>query len=54
MAKVIITIEDKGQGINVKIESDPAFPGPAAKDQAMTNAQHLGLIAMEAICDACK
>jgi hypothetical protein len=54
MAKVIITIEDtnkKENQINIRIESDPAFPGPAAKDQTLTHAQECGLIAMQAIVD---
>jgi len=56
MAKVTITIEDDNDAgmINVRIESDPAWPGPAAKDQTMTAAQHLGLVGMEAITKAAK
>jgi hypothetical protein len=54
MATVIITITDKGKGLNLKIESDPAFPGPAAKDQTTTQAQQLGMFAMEAMAEACK
>ena len=56
MAKVTITIEDddeKGM-VNIRIESDPGWPGPAAEDQSMTSAQHLGLVGMEAITKAGK
>ena len=52
MATVTITITDKGKGISLKIASDPGFPGPAAKDQTVTGAQHLGLIGMDAISKA--
>lgn len=56
MAKVIITIEDDDDAgmISIRIESDPAWPGPAAEDQTMTAAQHLGLVGMEAISKAAK
>ena len=56
MAKVTITIEDDDvEGmINIRIESDPAWPGPAAEDQTMTAAQHLGLVGMEALAKAAK
>lgn len=45
MAKVTITIEDgdKEDSVTMKIESDPAWPGPAAEDQTMTPAQAAGL-----------
>ena len=51
MAKVIMTIEDSGAGIRLKIESDPAFPGPAKKVQNYTNAQYLGMLAMKAVSE---
>ena len=54
MATVIITITDRDPGLKLRIESDPAFPGPAAKDQTTTQAQQLGLFAMEAMAKACK
>jgi len=53
MATVTITITDVGTGISVNLESEPGFPGPAAKDQAMTNAQHLGFVALEVINKTC-
>lgn len=53
MATVTITLTDEGSSLNIKIESDPSFPGPANKDQTMTNAQHLGLHALDAINKAC-
>ena len=46
MAKVTVTFEDVDEGVSVRIESDPAFPGPAATDEqkdALTDAQHMGL-----------
>jgi hypothetical protein len=46
MAKVTITIEDGDENENsvtMRIESDPAWPGPAAEDQSMTPAQSAGL-----------
>ena len=53
MATVTITITDEGKGISVKMESDPGFPGPDAKDQTTTNAQKLAFVAMEAVNEAC-
>lgn len=54
MAKVTITVEDnETSGIHLTIESDPAFPGPANKDQSYTNAQYLGMVAMTAMNKAC-
>lgn len=53
MAQVIITATDNADGtVSLKIESEPAFPGPAAKDPAHTAAQYLGLIGMEAMMKA--
>lgn len=46
MAKVTITFEDMDDGVQVKIESDPSFPGPAAtpeQQEAMTDAQQMGI-----------
>jgi len=50
MAKVTITIEDldvdeDSGNVSVRIESDPAFPGPAApeEEQGLTCAQAWGL-----------
>jgi hypothetical protein len=56
MAKVTITVEDDDAAgmVNIRIESEPGWPGPAAEDQTMTAAQHLGLIGMEAITKAAK
>ena len=55
MATVTITITDKPKGkLSLKIASDPAFPGPAAKDQTTTSAQTLGLMGLEAIGNICK
>lgn len=54
MATVTITIKDEGRGLNIKLESDPPFPGPAAEDQTATNAQHLGFVGLNAITNACK
>ena len=42
------TPEEAGQ-INFTIESDPPWPGPAAKNQDLTAAQACGLHLMEAI-----
>lgn len=54
MAKVTITIEDGEEtGVHLSIESEPAFPGPANKDQSHTNAQYLGVLAMTAMSKAC-
>jgi hypothetical protein len=39
MATASITITDTAKGVDIKIESDPPFPGPAAEDQTLTNAQ---------------
>lgn len=57
MATVTITISDEGEEdgsegnttVNIKLESEPAFPGPAADDQTVTAAQNLGLNAWQAI-----
>jgi len=55
MATVTLTITDKPGGkLTIKIASDPAFPGPAAKDQTTTAAQHVGLLGLEAIGEICK
>jgi hypothetical protein len=46
MAKVTVTFEDVEEGISVKVESDPPFPGPAATQEEqdnLTDAQHMGL-----------
>jgi hypothetical protein len=57
MAKVTITISDEGEEadgkntVTIKLESDPAFPGPAAEDQTITSAQNLGLNAWQAIAE---
>lgn len=53
MAKVVISIEDNANGnITFKIESEPAFPGPAAKEQTMTAAQRLGMTLLEVVNDS--
>lgn len=55
MATVTITISDEGvesdgkNTVTIKLESEPAFPGPAADDQTVTAAQNLGLNAWQAI-----
>lgn len=46
MAKVTVTFEDIDEGVGVKVESDPAFPGPAASQEeqdGLTDAQQMGL-----------
>lgn len=44
MAKVTLVLEDEAAGtVNIKMESEPAWPGPAAKDQSMTTAQLMGI-----------
>lgn len=46
MAKVTVTFEDIDEGVSVKVESDPAFPGPAASQEeqdSLTDAQQMGL-----------
>jgi len=43
MAKVTITFEDIDDGVRVKAESEPPFPGPAAQDQTLTEAQEMGI-----------
>ncbi len=48
MAKVTIQIDDTEDGaINVEIRSEPGFPGGAAEDQTLTNAQMAGLQYMQ-------
>lgn len=57
MAKVTLTFEDKpgkSMALGVVIESDPPFPGPAAKSQKLTMAQTAALTAIEAISKTCK
>ena len=46
MAKIIVTFEDVEEGVSVKIESDPPFPGPDASQEeqdSLTDAQDMGL-----------
>lgn len=47
MALVTVTFEDvsddQGDGVKVLMKSDPPFPGPAASDQQLTNAQHAAM-----------
>jgi len=46
MAKITVTFEDIEEGVAVKVESEPAFPGPAASQEeqdALTDAQQMGL-----------
>jgi hypothetical protein len=46
MAKVTITIEDIADGVSIKMDSDPPFPGPdAAPEQTanFTDAMHWAL-----------
>lgn len=47
MAKVTITFEDHEGGVEVKVGSDPAWPGPAAENQSLTEAQMMGLRVVE-------
>lgn len=54
MAKVTVTFEDiEGQegGVNVRIESEPGFPGPAAEDQMLSSAQMMGLRMTEILAE---
>ena len=59
-ATVTFTITDKPETpeeegtINFRIESDPPWPGPAAKDQTLTAAQACGLRLMEALPELMK
>ena len=40
--------EETGESmVEIKMESEPAWPGPAAEDQSMTSAQALGLEFLE-------
>ena len=46
MATVTVTFQDVDEGVSVRVESDPAFPGPAAtveEQNALTDAQQMGL-----------
>ena len=46
MAKVTVTFEDIEEGVSVKVESEPAFPGPDAPQElqdSLTQAQQMGL-----------
>lgn len=54
MAKVSITIEDNEAGnVSFTIESEPAFPGPAApKGTELTPAQRMGLTLLEVVQDS--
>jgi len=56
MARVTITLEDEtnGNGIKLKVESDPAFPGTAAENPTYTQAQKMALSWAAAIVDASK
>lgn len=48
MAKVTITIEDLPDGkTDVHMESVPGWPGPAAKDQYVTEAQAIGSLFLD-------
>jgi hypothetical protein len=52
MPKCTITLTDDGESINAAIESYPAFPGPAAKDQALSPAQSYALYLFEKLHEA--
>jgi hypothetical protein len=46
MALVTITFEDDEDGVRVRVESNPAFPGPEATQEqhdALTDAQQMGM-----------
>jgi hypothetical protein len=46
MAKVTVIFEDIDEGVSVKVESEPGFPGPAASPEeknSLTDAQQMGL-----------
>lgn len=46
MAKITVTFEDVEEGVSVKVESDPPFPGPVASQEeldSLTEAQEMGL-----------
>ena len=49
MAKVTITLTDNADKLNVRIESDPPFPGPVAECQDTTCAQNAGMFMLEAL-----
>jgi hypothetical protein len=52
MSKVVITIEDGPSGeIDVQLESDPPFPGPAAKNKQGTMAQSWGIACLQWIIE---
>ena len=46
MAKVVLTIEDAGEGLHLNLESDPCFP-PGF--EGCTNAQSIGAMALSYI-----
>lgn len=49
MAKVVITVQDDGDEIDVKTEFDPPVKG----DEPGTQAQRLGLVMIQAAFDVC-
>jgi hypothetical protein len=50
MATVTITIVDSPDNmLDIGIESDPPFPGPAAMNQVLTEAQMTGLELVEKV-----
>lgn len=56
MARVTITLEDTedGEGFGLTVESDPPFPGPAAKDKTCTPAQFVAHSLLEGMVKAAK
>ena len=55
MAKVIITIEDVDEDkLDVTMDSDPGFPGPAAEDSEYSIAQSYALLLIEHLTEAIK
>lgn len=52
MATVTITLSDHDErGLEVSVESDPPFPGPAAIDKTCTLAQGWALRLLEVLTD---
>lgn len=54
MATVKIILTDERNNLNLSMESEPGFPGPAAENQDLTNAQFIALEAVHKITDALK
>lgn len=53
MAKVTLKLVDEPNNqLGIEMESDPAFPGPAAEDQTLTNAQYAVMSSVTKLVDA--